>query len=165
MHTFAERDDGLCAECGLAEPAAVHGDDIPELPVDADPHHHHRTDAPATSVAAAYAVDITAQARQVLGAYASGERLTDHQAYARAGLTVDINGARARCSDLRHAHLIEVVGEGRAPSGRRARLCALTELGREYLAREDLPAVSAEAIAAAATPAPPTETIHERDLR
>jgi hypothetical protein len=95
---------------------------------------HARTGDPATSHEAADAVDIAGQARQVLRVYLNGNAYTDHDAYRLAGLTVAINGARQRCTDLRHAGLIERTGDrGATPSGRAGYLCRITPKGRAFL--------------------------------
>lgn len=101
--------------------------------LDADPRHHARTGAADTSHEAAASVDITKQARQVLGAYSNRDDITDHEAYFRAGLAVAINGARSRCTDLRRAGFIEIVGRGPTPSGRAGHLCRITSAGEQYL--------------------------------
>ena len=95
---------------------------------------HARSDAAATSIEAAEAVDVSGQALRVLAVYRDGQPYLDHDAYRIAGLSVLINGARPRCSDLRHAGFIERTG-GRAatPSGRAGYVCVITEAGRNYL--------------------------------
>jgi hypothetical protein len=131
-------DEGICGYCQCAWDSPIHTDR--PLPVDTDPEHHYRRGAPSTSRQAAELVDVTEQCRRVLGSYAPGDAITDHEAYERAGLTVAMNGARARCSDLRHAFLIEWTGDdGVAPSGRPARLSRITDLGREYLGANPAP--------------------------
>lgn len=118
-----------CGLCGAPELAAVHV--VGRL--DTSPWHHARRGDPDTSHGAAASVNIGRQARWVLARYWwAPDGLTDHEAGERAGLGAD---ARQRCSDLRHAGLIEPTGEKRpSPRGRPARVCRITEAGRVWLA-------------------------------
>lgn len=95
---------------------------------------HARTHDPDTSHEAVPG-NISQQMKHVLRAYADGAELTDHAAYSKVGLTVAINGARQRCSDLRRVGLIERTGErGMTPSGKSGYLCRITQKGRDFLA-------------------------------
>jgi hypothetical protein len=76
---------------------------------------------------------ITKQALHVLYAYRFGESLLDHTAYRLVGLGRK-RFAHQRCSDLRHAGLIERTGEkALTPSGNHGYVCRITPLGQEYL--------------------------------
>ena len=101
-----------------------------------DAFPHARTNDPDTSHEAVPR-NIAGQALQVLKAYWDGAALLDHDAYRLSGLIVAVNGARPRCSDLRHAGFIERTGErGKTPSGKAGHLCRITPAGRAYLLRE-----------------------------
>jgi hypothetical protein len=98
---------------------------------------HARNSDPATSHEAV-PKNITAQMRRVLRGYRDGEARLDHDAYRIVGLTVDMNGARQRCSDLRRFKLIERTGErGKTPSGKAGYLCRITPAGLKYLKSTD----------------------------
>ena len=92
---------------------------------------HARTNDPATShEAVPTPKKLSEQALLVLQAYRSGQPLTDHKAYEDVGLNVEMNGARQRCTDLRHAGLIKKTGErGKTPSGKAGNLCRITPTG------------------------------------
>lgn len=99
-------------------------------------HRRARATDPDTSHEAAEAVDVTYQCWLVLRVYQTGWALLDHDAYRLAGLTVAINGARQRCSDLRQEGLIARTGDrARTPSGRAGYLCRITPRGLDYLKR------------------------------
>jgi hypothetical protein len=108
---------------------------------DNPPNPHARNTDPDTShEAVPSARVISAQMLLVLRVYAEAgnEAITDHEAYHRAGLVVEMNGARQRCTDLRHAGFIERTGDrGRTPSGKTGYLCSITQAGRDHLAAHD----------------------------
>jgi hypothetical protein len=107
---------------------------------------HARSDAVDTSVEA-IPKNISEQMIRVLRGYADGVPRTDHDAYHRVGLTEGVNGARQRCTDLRHADLIDRVPDpmqppgggkiiylrGETPSGKTGFLCTITQKGRDFL--------------------------------
>jgi hypothetical protein len=99
---------------------------------------HARTGDPWTSHAAV-PKNITAQMIRVLKGYRDGVMRTDHDAYAIVSMDVEMNGARQRCTDLRHAGFIErvtvdgVLLRGKTPSGKYGYLCRITPAGRDYL--------------------------------
>lgn len=83
---------------------------------------------------------ITTQMTHVLRyGYGDGVARTDHAAYEAAGMNVEMNGARQRCTDLRHAGFIErvtidgVPQRGKTPSGKEGYLCRITQAGRDHL--------------------------------
>lgn len=89
---------------------------------------------PDTSHMAAEGVNVGKQARRILGAYVDGDALLDVEAYERAGYPMTNNRGQ-RCSDLRHAELIERTGTKRkTPNGALAHECRITDAGRAYLA-------------------------------
>jgi hypothetical protein len=93
---------------------------------------HARPSDPDTSHAAV-PVNITEQGVRVLQAYRDGEALLDVEAYRRAGFGPTARDGQ-RCSDLRHAGLIERTGgRGVTPSGKRGYLCRITAAGHDYL--------------------------------
>jgi hypothetical protein len=96
-------------------------------------YHHARPSDPETSHEAV-PHNITEQCYRVLRAYRNGQALLDHDAYRLVGLDVEFNGARQRCTDLRHALMIERTGDrGRTPSGKAGYLCRITQAGLDYL--------------------------------
>jgi len=105
------------------------------------PNIHARNSDPDTShEAVPDAATITRQCTQVLRVYRAYNRpMTDHDAYRLAGLIVALNGARQRCTDLRHLKMIRRTGDrGPTPSGKSGYLCEITDKGREYLEGLDM---------------------------
>ena len=99
---------------------------------------HARATDPLTSHEAV-PTNISAQAFTVLTAYRTGRELLDHDAYRLVGLGSADRLAHQRCSDLRAAGLIERTGNrGQTPSGKAGYLCAITDLGRAYLAERGI---------------------------
>jgi len=85
-------------------------------------------------------INLNRQMLRVLKAYHGGMALTDYEAYGLAGLSIEMNGAPARCTELRRAGLIEKTGDrGFTPSGSRANLCVLTEAGQHLIDTGRLP--------------------------
>ena len=72
--------------------------------------------------------DTTAQARQVLRAYANGDLLLDEVAYERVGLT-----GHQRCTDLRRDGLIQRIDRATTKLGKRGYRCRITFAGRLFL--------------------------------
>jgi len=94
---------------------------------------HARDSDPDTSHEAV-PVNLSDQAYRVLRAYRTGLALLDNDAYRLAGME-DSRAKSQRCSDLRHAGLIERTGErGQTPSGKSGHLCRITPAGQAYLA-------------------------------
>ncbi len=96
---------------------------------------HARTGDPATSHEAVPSPRaMSAQMIRVLRGYRDGVARTDHDAYRMVGMDVDMNGARQRCTDLRHAGYIEWTGgRGETPSGKSGNLSRITTEGIEFL--------------------------------
>jgi hypothetical protein len=91
-----------------------------------------RNTDPETSHAAAATVDRRGQMALLLRQYADRGPLTDLDAARAAGLHEEAGHKRG--SDLRNAGLIAPTGETVVgPSGRRQRLCAITDDGRAAL--------------------------------
>jgi SNF2 family DNA or RNA helicase len=94
------------------------------------PNTHARFDDPQTSFDA-IPRNIVGQMLRVLAAYADGVPRIDHDAYTSVGMS---SQNRQRCSDLRHAGMIERTGErGVTPFGKEAYLCVITPKGRAWL--------------------------------
>lgn len=94
---------------------------------------HARSTDPDTSHEAAASINITDQAKVILKSYWPGLPLLDIDAYSMAGFPPHARDGQ-RCSDLRHKGLITRIGrKAKTPSGRYGHLCAITDIGREYL--------------------------------
>lgn len=95
---------------------------------------HARNTDPDTSHEAASSINISAQALRVLVSYyLVPVPLLDHTAYDYAGFPPHARDGQ-RCSDLRHAGLIEPTGaKAKTPSNRLGRLCAITDVGRRHI--------------------------------
>ena len=104
---------------------------------------HARSTDPATSHEA-IPRNLAAQCYRVLRGYRDGVARTDHDAYHLVGMTEGVNGARQRCTDLRHAgYIVRAHDEdgyllrGRTPSGKTGYLCHITPDGRAYLQQQE----------------------------